>query len=569
MGASLGIEVMGQRQSTERATSRRRPPGLPSPQCGTAVLPFLMSLMLCSAAPGLLAAQQDTTGPRPDTARVTYQTAEVVFISAGRGAGLAVGDTVEVLSPDGQVAARAVVVSVAERTSSASLLRPAPAVNVGQLVRYSPRPPVAAAAPPLAPDSGAPVPAVQLAATPDTTSPPPPPLPPVVRTLPRWRGSFQLDQFANSVGGATTITNYQTSASVALTAPLAPWLTLTTRTTSRWRNGSTTVSVPSGNNQTLVYQAEARIEPPGSWWNLSLGRFVPTDAVGLGFIDGARLEVRPSASQRLGVVGGFAPDVFTLKPSSAVRRVGTYWGVTTLTFSGSLGGAAEWQSGDWRRTWMSAQTFWSPSGGLALSLLADVDYGSGWQSFRGLQVTDLSAGLRANLPLGFRGGLTVETHQALQLWALVQLGDTLPLPGRLVGFTGSLGRDLLGSSVDVSASYLKRATDPTPTLRGNFTMFNRHFMVVAMGQHSDLFDYGSLLIRLPVLASARLSGALGFQASATVTPQGAQTLWRYGVRPELSWRLGGGLFLSTSADIGRYAGRTSTFIRGGVSYQIF
>ncbi len=530
---------------------------------------FLISLVLCAILPRAVAAQQDTTRVQQDTAHVTYQTAEVVFISAGRASGLAVGDTVELLAPDGQVAARAVVVSVAQATSSATLVPPATTATVGQAVRYPRRPPAVAAAPPPAHDTGAPVPAVQLAATPDTTSPPLPPQPAVARTGARWRGSFQLDQFANSVAGANTITNYQTSASVALTAPLASWLTVNTRTTSRWRNGSTTVSVPSGNNQTLVYQAEARIEPPGSWWNLSLGRFVPADAIGLGFIDGARLEVRPGASQRLGVVGGFAPDVFTLEPSSAVRRLGAYWGVTTPTLSGSLGGAAEWQSGERRRTWLSAQTFWAPSSGLSFSLLTDLDYGSGWQSFRGFQVTDLSAGLRASLPYGFRGGLMAETHQALQLWALAQMGDTLPLPGRLVGFTASLGRDVLGSSVDVSGSYLKRATDPTPTVRGNLTLFNRHFMVVAMAQHGDLFDYGSLLVRVPVLAAARWTGALGFTASATVTPQGAQTLWRYAVRPELSWRLGGGLFLSTSADIGRYAGRTSTFIRGGVSYQIF
>jgi hypothetical protein len=46
-------------------------------------------------------------------------------------------------------------------------------------------------------------------------------------------------------------------------------------------------------------------------------------------------------------------------------------------------------------------------------------------------------------------------------------------------------------------------------------------------------------------------------------------LWRYSVRPEFSWRVGGGLYFSASADIGRYAGRTSTFVRGGVSYQLF
>ena len=257
-------------------------------------------------------------------------------------------------------------------------------------------------------------------------------------------------------------------------------------------------------------------------------------------------------------------------PSSSVRRVGAYWALTTPTLASSLGGAAEWQDGARRRTWVSAQSYWTASSGLSLSLMADVDYGSGWQAFRGFQVTDLSAGLRASLPLGFRGALSVETSQALRLWALAQMGDTLPMPGRLIGFTGTLGRDVLGSSVDVSASYLKRAADPSPTLRGTLTMFNRHFMIVGMGEHSDLFDFGSLMVRVPIpLPSSRLTTAIGLAANGTLLPATSHPLWRYSVRPEFSWRVGGGLYFSASADIGRYAGRTSTYVRGGVSYQLF
>jgi hypothetical protein len=555
--------------TSEAATPRRRCSGRPLLEFRVAVSLFLLSPIALHSAPALAqqdaaVATHDTTPPKQDTARVSYRTQEVVFLTAGRSAGLAVGDTVELMGQDGAVQARAVLVSVAQRTASATLIPPNSAVAVGQLVRFQARPPVLAATAAPAPDTTAQISAPVNAH--DTTTPPPP----VVRPQARWRGNIQLDQAANSAGGPQAITSYQTSAAFSLTAPVAPWLTLATRSTSRWRNASTSVAVPAGNSQTMVYQLEARIAPPDSRWNFSLGRFVPADAAGLGFIDGARVEVEPGASQRLGVVAGYAPDVFTLHPSSSVSRAGAYWAVTTPALSGSLGGAAEWQGGARRRTWITAQSFWAPSSGMSFSFLTDLDYGSGWQSFRGLQVTDLSAGLRTSLPFGFRAGLGVETHQALQLWALVQMGDTLPVPGRLVGFTGSLGRDVLGSSVDVSASYLKRSTDPSATLRGTFTIFNRHFMVVATGQHGDLFNYGSLLVRLPVpLASMRLMAALGFAASATVTPSGAQTLWRYGVRPEMSYRLGGGLFLSGSADIGRYAGQTSTFVRVGVSYQLF
>jgi hypothetical protein len=511
-------------------------------------------------------AQGDTTTAPLDTARVTYRTQEVVFLSAGRAAGLSVGDTVDIVGPGGQVAARAVIVSVAQRTASAQLVPAGAAVTVGQLVRFMARSAPVAAAPapsPAADTSGA----AARAAVSDSSAPAPMY---VARRSTRWRGTFQLEQMMNSVGGPTTVTSHLTTGTLSLSGPVASWLTFSTRSTTQFRSSSTSLAVPGGNNRTMLYQAEARIAPPGSWWNLSLGRFVPADAIGLGFIDGGRIEVQPSASQRIGLVAGYAPDVFTLAPSTAVRRAGAYWAVTTPALSGSLGGAAEWQDGARRRTWVSAQSFWNPSGGLSFYVLTDLDYGSGWQSFRGLQVTDLSAGVRASLPAGFRGGLSVETNQALRLWALAQTGDTLPMPGRLVAFTGSLGHDLLGAAVDLSASVLKRATDPNGTVQGTLTVFSRHLMLVGMGEHSDLFDYGSLLLRVPIpLASTRLTTALAFAASATKLPSASQPLWRYGVRPEISWRLGGGLYFSTSADIGRYAGQTSIFFQGGVSYQIY
>ena len=535
------------------------------------LLSLLLGVALTVLGPAAAAAQQDSAAARSDSvagldsARVTYRTQEVVFLSAGRAAGLAVGDTVDVLGPAGQVTAHAVVVSVAQRTASATLVPADAPVTVGQLVRFTPRPPTLAAAAAAPSDTGAA--SAATAPLPDTAAQPRPAG--VARSTARWRGNFQVEQMVNSVGGPATVTSRLTTASLALTAPVAPWLTLATRSTTEWRGSSTPLAVPGGNAQTILYQAEARVDPPGSWWDLSLGRFVPVDAIGLGFIDGLRVEVKPGAAQRLGIVGGYAPDVFTLAPSTAVRRAGAYWALDTPALSGSLAGAAEWQDGARRRTWVSAQSYWNASAGLSLYAMTDLDYGAGWQSFRGFQVTDLSAGVRARLPLGFRGGLSVGTNQALRLWQLAQTGDTLPLPGRLTSFGASLGRDMLGSSVDLTATMLRRTTDPSATFQGTLTVFNRRFMAMASALHGDLFDYGSLLVRLPLLlASSRVSTTLALAASGTLLPGGTNPLWRYSVRPEVSWRLGGSLYLSTSADIGRYAGQSSIFIQGGLSYQL-
>ncbi len=358
---------------------------------------------------------------------------------------------------------------------------------------------------------------------------------------------------------------------MALSGPLTSWVSVAARTTSRFRSGSAALgTLGLTGNSTILYQLQARVAPPGGWWNFSLGRFLPADAPGMGYLDGAQFEVQPAQGQRIGVLAGYAPDVFTMDPSTQVARGGAYYGFTGQKLSGSVSGATEWQWSQIRRAWFSGQAFWSPAPGTSFSLLTDVDHGAGWESFRGLRLTDLSAAVNTTLPAGFRAGFAYQTQQALQLFSMVVLGDTFPLPGRLTELTATLGHDVFGSSLEVSGGYLKRTTDPNPTWRGTLTLFGRHFMLAAMGQHSDLFDFGSLVVRVPIpLGNSPVTAALGAASNVVRTPGGAETLWRYGVQPELGYRLGGGFYFSMSGDIGQYAGLTSTYLRAGVSYQLW
>ncbi len=526
------------------------------------------------------------TASSQDTASVSYRTQDVIFISAGRTSGVTVGDTLRIMASDGQVIARAVVLSVAQQSASATLVPSGAAVTVGQRVGLVPRPHVAeAAAAPnaAAPAAAAPTPVAVAPAQPESAAAPAQPesaaaapaaparVPLVFRPRPRWRANFQLDQSANSSGGAQALTTYQTAAALALTAPVASWLTLDARGTTRWRNASSNLSGFGVNGtNTIVYALEARVAPPGGWWNFSLGRFLSRDAPGLGYVDGARLEVQPWQDQRIGVLAGYQPDVLTMSPSTQMAQAGVYWGVTKSTFSSSFSGSTQWQWSQIRRTWFSAQSFWAPEPGLSFYVNTDVDHGAGWESFRGFQLTNLTLGLRTALPLGFRGGLSAESHAALELFSMQVQGDTFPLPGRLTQFTASLGHDVWGSSVDLTAGYLKRATDPSPTYQGTFTIFSRHFMLVAMGQHGDLFDFGSVVLRVPLPVFYNpLMLAVSVGSDFTALPGGGQVLWRTDVRPEIGWRLGGGFYASFSGDIGRYAGLTSTYFQGGVAYQLW
>jgi hypothetical protein len=197
-----------------------------------------------------------------------------------------------------------------------------------------------------------------------------------------------------------------------------------------------------------------------------------------------------------------------------------------------------------------------------------VDVGTDSGTVHSLQLTNGYANVRMDLPFDFRASVGAESHETIRLWESVLAGDTMPLPGRLNGVSASLGRDVLGFRVDLSGGALKRATDPTATVRGMLSVSRGLFFLVASGQHSDLFDYEAVVVRvmLPYRALP-FNASLGASASMTSSAGGAVSMWRYSLQPELSRSLGGGLFMSLGGDIGTYAGRTSTFVHAGVSYR--
>ena len=89
----------------------------------------------------------------------------------------------------------------------------------------------------------------------------------------------------------------------------------------------------------------------------------------------------------------------------------------------------------------------------------------------------------------------------------------MPLPGRLNGVNASLGHDVLGFRVDLSGGALKGANDAVPSYRGTMSVSRGVFLLMASGQHGDLFDYGSLVATVhaavPRPAVQRLAGRDG------------------------------------------------------------
>ena len=529
---------------------------------------LLASLPLCLPWPLLAQA---------DSAHVSYRTTEIAFFTAGRAEGVRVGDTVAVLGTGDAVVARAVVVSASLHASSARLLGTDVQVAVGQRVRFEAHLAAEGADSAAARDyAGA------LRAEADTAGPRvettaadsavraqvPVRRAWAPRSPQRLSGGLQIEEMASSVGSTGALTSYQTAGSLYLNAPLSSGVELRTRISGRWRSGAAGRTTGLDGFHAIPYELQLRLGVPGGGWSASIGRFVPMEAVGLGYLDGARLELRLGA-QRVGIVGGFVPSVADLSVSSATKRGGIYWAFGgNGALAGSVSAAADWSQGARRRTLVASQTYWRILGRLALSASAEVDVGSPSMTVHGLQLTNGYAYLRTDLPLGFRGSVGVESHQAILLWESVMAGDTAPPAGRLNGVSASLGRDLFGFRLDLSGGALKGANDAAPSYRGTMMVSRGVIFLMASGQHGDLFDYGALIARIMVPYRALpFNASLGATANFTRTAGGAVTQWRYSLQPEISRSVGSGLFASLGGDIGTFAGRTSAFLHAGVSYR--
>jgi hypothetical protein len=385
----------------------------------------------------------------------------------------------------------------------------------------------------------------------------------------RFSGGLQVEEMASSIGSIGALGSYQTAGSLYLNAPLFSGVELRTRISGRFRSGAAGRTTGLDGFHAIPYELQLRLGVPGGGWRASIGRFVPTEAAGLGYLDGARLEFRLGAQQRVGIVGGLVPSVAGLSVSTTTKRGGIYWAFGgSGALVGSLSAAADWSAGARRRTLVASQTYWRLLSHLWLSASTEVDIGSPAMPVHGVQLTNGYANLRMDLPLGFRGSAGVESHQAILLWESVVAGDTAPPPGRLNGVNASLGHDLFGFRVDVSGGALKGANDAVPSYRGTMTVSRGVLFLMAAGQHGELFDYGSLVTRIMLPYRALpFNASLGATATFTRTAGGAVTRWRFSLQPELSRSIGSGLFASLGGDIGTFAGRTSAFVHAGVSYR--
>jgi len=253
--------------------------------------------------PGASAGAAARTGP----ITVTYRSQTAVYLSAGRSAGLAVGDRLALLSgPD--KAAELEVLFLADHSSSCRVVSEARPVKPGdKLVRLGP--PRAAA-----PADGARELTVTEPADPPTVA---------YGSTGRARGSQQrwariaggasagIGGFRDSSGSGRNVQEQQARADVTARDILGEPLEARVRVSGRHieREGLRSQSLKAVDSRQRLYEASVAWAPVGGSFSAAAGRLGGGSFVGLGYLDGVVGQARPASGVQLGGFFGRTPDV--------------------------------------------------------------------------------------------------------------------------------------------------------------------------------------------------------------------------------------------------------------------
>ena len=259
---------------------------------------------------GGLASLPAAAAPAPAATRseaftVTYRSATSVYVSAGRAAGIAVGDRLAV-TDRGQTVAELEVAFVAEHSSSCRILKETRAVTVGDRVVSlrggGPRP------------ESSPVPAL-AASPPPARAPGAPPATLAVRAaapIARVSGSASIgwSNFRDGTASGRHVEERMARYGFSFREVGGRPLELVVRGSNRQalRDDIRTTVLPHDERRDRLYEASLAWMPPGRPFSARAGRLGAYPFTTLGYLDGVLGELRPTGAVQIGAFGGRRPD---------------------------------------------------------------------------------------------------------------------------------------------------------------------------------------------------------------------------------------------------------------------
>lgn len=377
--------------------------------------------MRAALAAAVLAAAPAFAQPaRGPAITVTYRSETAVYVSAGRAAGLAVGDRL-VLGAPPDVAAELEVTFLAEHSASCRIVSETRPLKAGDALVRMAGGRVAPPSPP--PPETSPAPARVERTTPSASRP---------SAFARVTGGVSVgysatrDRSQYARDASEQLGRYDLALRGVSGRPIEARLRGSVRKLERERVFGPTI--PGSESRDRLYEASVAWKPDAGPFAAMAGRLGATPFAGLGYLDGVLGEFRPSAASQVGAFAGTTPDADDASFDGG-RKVGAYARLAPrtgpLAYDFTVAGIREDSAGETSREWVS-QEAQVRTGGLWLRERVEFDFNRGWREERAGRATQLSeARVLAGWRVTPRTAFTVSYERRRNFWSAFTRG----LPG--------------------------------------------------------------------------------------------------------------------------------------------
>jgi hypothetical protein len=377
----------------------KTPVGAPAGAPATA--PVATPAVVAQASPPSTSAPPSASGGR---FTVKYRSAANVYLDAGRGQGLQVGDRLQVVAGQAPIA-ELEIVFVAEQSASCKVVsetRPVRAGDVAVLRVRAPGPPaVAAEAPPTAsPPPATPPTSEAVAGSVPAPSPPPPSGPSPRGPWARVRGSASIGYYRSWDESESNYDFEERTARLDLGVydiagqPLS--FTLRGRSRQDVRARALSSRTPEDERTDRLYELALRYEPPSDRVGFEAGRIGIYRFVGVGYLDGFLGRFRPLPGLQVGAFAGRVAEIESLGLDGTGEKLG---GFVRLAPGGRYASGAydvmlafvrENADGEVSRQYLSLESRFGKGSRFTLFERAELDLNTGWRKEVSGSSTELS-----------------------------------------------------------------------------------------------------------------------------------------------------------------------------------
>lgn len=210
-------------------------------------------------------------------------------------------------------------------------------------------------------------------------------------------------------------------------------LRIKTRSRYNQRTRSYNANVPESEWRNRIYEFSFSYDNPAAPVNFRAGRIITNFISGVGYIDGAMLQVNTTRIFRVGIFGGFQPQWQYSRFQTSITKYGAFLNITSgeysgLRYEGTLAAAAAYHSSTVSREFFYIRNSIGSAGKWQLFQSAEIDINRNWRREKAGESVSLSnlfvSGYYLFSP-SLRAGLSFDDRKNYWTYETKSLSDSL------------------------------------------------------------------------------------------------------------------------------------------------